>query len=292
MKKILPYTLLLLVSYNCIAQKELAISNLKFDTDYYNAIDKWVALPKKTTDSIYSFGFVYLDLNAGFTYNHESDFWINKNGDFVPLKKEFVGLMKQRLESQKTAKMCVLSEQIVQKLGMPIEPVWLKTYKTSNSEVETLTKTGFYLNEVGGSAKALDYLMKAYSLEPNYKGLEFEIGFAYNATQQYDKTIEILSKAVGNDPKNALLYKELGFAYLNTFKLLETEITYKKAIENSTDNLLNCEISINMVNFYFLQKMKFNFDQWAAITRKYALPNSQYANYIDYFEKEWESKRK
>ena len=40
---------------------------LSFDTKYYNAVDKWIAFPKKATDTSYIFGFIYLDDTAGFT---------------------------------------------------------------------------------------------------------------------------------------------------------------------------------------------------------------------------------
>ena len=59
---------LILISNIGISQNNL--TELKFDTKYFNAVDKWVAFPKKDTDSTYAYGFIYLDNQAGFTFNH------------------------------------------------------------------------------------------------------------------------------------------------------------------------------------------------------------------------------
>ena len=46
-----------------------------------------------------------------------------------------------------------------------------------------------------------------------------------------------------------------------------------------------------MANYYFIQKSKDKFNEWANLVKQNASPNSQYIKYIEYFEKEWESKR-
>ena len=47
---------------------------LKFNTKYYDAVDKWIAFPQKEADTTYTFGFIYLDEQAGFTFDYTSHF--------------------------------------------------------------------------------------------------------------------------------------------------------------------------------------------------------------------------
>jgi hypothetical protein len=63
---------LLLITTFGFAQNKLP--TLRFDTNYYDAVDKWVAFPKKDIDSTYPYGFIYIDSQAGFTFNYESRF--------------------------------------------------------------------------------------------------------------------------------------------------------------------------------------------------------------------------
>jgi tetratricopeptide (TPR) repeat protein len=290
MKKIIPFLITLFITTIGSSQNNASTNQLKFETIYYDAIYKWVAFPKTETDSTYVYGFVYLDMQAGLTFNHEGVFQIDDTGKLVSSKKEPYNMVKMRLGNS-TKNVAVLSPTQIKELGVTPVPDWLKYYKKPIDDAESLTRTGYHLNAVGGSKKALEFLLKAYKKSPHHKGLEFELGFAYNALGQYEKAIEILNKATTNDPKNALLYKEFGYAYLNLHKLPEAEAIYKRGVEIATDKELSCEMAINMANYYFIQKSKDKFNEWANLVKQNASPNSQYIKYIEYFEKEWESKR-
>ena len=106
-----------------------------------------------------------------------------------------------------------------------------------------------------------------------------------------NKSIPILEKALKNDSKNYSFYRELGYAYSKLNKLDMAEKTYKKGISLSDSNFEKSEMAVNMAQGYFLIKNKAKFDEWAKITKTYAEKGSQYAQYIDFFEKEWNSKR-
>jgi len=290
MKKLIPLLLALFIVTIGTSQNPNPKANLKFETIYYDAIYKWVAFPKNETDSTYVYGFIYLDMQAGLTFNHEGTFHIDQNDKLIRSKKEPNAMIKARLGNN-TKNVALLSTIQIKELGEPVTPEWLKIYKKPIDDVESLTRTGYHLNAVGGSKKALEYLLKAYKKSPHHKGLEFELGFAYNAIGQYEKAITVLNLATTKDPKNALLYKEFGYAYLNLHKLPEAEAIYKRGVEISTDKELSCEMAINMANYYFIQKSKTKFDEWAALIKQNAVPNSQYVKYIEYFEKEWDSKQ-
>jgi tetratricopeptide (TPR) repeat protein len=290
MKKIIPFLIALFITSIGSSQNITPTNQFKFETIYYDAIYKWVAFPKTETDSTYVYGYIYLDMQAGLTFNHEGVFQIDDSGKLVSSKKEPYNMVKMRL-GNKTPNVALLSPTQIKELGVLPVPDWLKNYKKPIDDAESLTRTGYHLNAVGGSKKALEFLLKAYKKSPHHKGLEFELGFAYNALGQYEKAIEILNKATTHDPKNALLYKEFGYAYINLHKLPEAEAIYKRGVEIATDKELSCEMAINMANYYFIQKSKEKFNEWANLVKLNTSPNSQYIKYIEYFEKEWESKR-
>ena len=200
-------------------------------------------------------------------------------------------MTKKRLDNPNIVKMAVLDDKKIAELNLAKEPDWLIHYKFSEDSVENLKQLGYHFNHVGACEKALLYLNKAYKKEPHHKGLEFEIAYAYNHLGQYEKAIPILEKALKNDSKNYSFYRELGYAYSKLNKLDMAEKTYKKGISLSDSNFEKSEMALNMAQGYFLVKNKGKFDEWAKITKTYAEKDSQYAQYIDFFEKEWNSKR-
>lgn len=266
-------------------------NELKFETNFYDAVNKWVVLPKKATDSIYNYGFIYMDKYAGITFNSGGTFYIDKNKKYIGNPNPEYQMMKTRLDNPDIVKMSVLDATKLKELNLKNEPDWLKVYKFSEESVENLKQLGSHYNHVGACEKALTYLTKAYQKEPHYKGLEFEIAYAYNHLGQSEKSIPILEKAIKNDTTNYYFFKELGFAYLQQKNLEMAEKTYEKGIKMPGNNSEKAEMAINMTQGYFVAKNKSKFDKWAEITRSFAEKNSQFNQYIDYFEKEWDSKR-
>ncbi len=277
MKKLLLFTILL--SNYCFGQ------TLKFETEYFDAVDKWIAFDKNDEDSTYIFGFIYIDEQAGFTFDYDSRFKITNN-KLEKLPREFESSIKSRL-SPNTAYVHILNPDEIKQLGLPSEPDWLKHYKTNENKVSYLTKNGYHYNHVGASKNAIKPLLEAYKIEPNYKGLEFELAYAYNATKNHEQAIEILTKAIENDPKNFWYLRELGFAYKNIGKLDKAEETYIKGIAISDDKNQKAEMAINMAQSYFQTKNKEKFDEWAKITQQYAEKNSQFDKFIESWKDNW-----
>jgi len=288
MKKLFIICLSILLFTNTNAQEN---SELKFETNFYDAVNKWVILPKKSTDTTYTYGFIYMDISAGITFHLGGSFFIDKNNKYIGDAEPGHQMTKKRLDNPNIVKMAVLDDKKMAELNLTKEPDWLVHYKFSEDSVENLKQLGYHFNHVGACEKALLYLNKAYKKEPHYKGLEFEIAYAHNHLGQYDKSIPILEKALKNDSKNYSFYRELGYAYSKLNKLDMAEKTYKKGISLSDSNFEKSEMAVNMAQGYFLIKNKAKFDEWAKITKTYAEKGSQYAQYIDFFEKEWNSKR-
>lgn len=288
MKKLFIICLSILFLTNANAQEN---NELKFETNFYDAVNKWVVLPKKSTDTTYTYGIIYMDISAGITFHLGGSFFIDKNNKYIGDAEPGHQMTKKRLDNPNIVKMAVLNDKKMAELNLTKEPDWLIHYKFSEDSVENLTQLGYHYNHVGACEKALFYLHKAYKKEPHHKGLEFEIAYAYNHLGQYEKAIPILEKALKNDSKNYFFYRELGFAYSKQNKLDIAEKTYKKGISLSDSNFEKSEMALNMAQGYFFAKNKVKFDEWAKITRKYAEKGSQYAKFIDLMEKEWDSKR-
>lgn len=261
--------------------------DLKFTTPYYDAVDKWIAFDKKPGDSTYVVGFIYIDEQAGFTFDYEARFILTNQG-LKKLSREFDHSLKSRL-TPNTIDVAVLTDEQVQQLGLPKEPEWLKSYKKNEKQVSYLVKIGYHYNHVGASANAIKPLLAAYEREPRFDGLEFELGYAYNATKQYEKAVEILTKAIQNEPKNSWFYRELGFAYKYMNRIADAEKAYNTGISISKDDSQKGEMAVNMAQYYFQVKDKPKFEEWAKLVTKYS-KGSKFDEYVEYWRKNWDKK--
>lgn len=289
MKHIFKITVLTFILISNIGFAQNNLTSLKFDTKYFDAVDKWVAFPKKDIDSTYSYGFIYLDNQAGFTFNYETKFIIEKE-QLKNIQKDSsssIGFMKYRLEP-KTSLVSVLSKVQISDLGLPEAPDWLSIYKEKANEVGYNKNEGYHFNHVGASNLALTPLLKAYEIEPHFDGLEFELSFAYNALNQFENAILVLEKAIEHNSKNFYFYRELGYSYLNLNKVKEAEEIYRKGISASDNDFEKSEMAVNMAQSYFTSRDKKKFDEWAKLTRKYAEKGSRYIQFIDHFEANWD----
>ena len=121
------YFVLLLFSISGFAQKKEF--NLEFNTNFYDALDKWVVIPKAEKDSLYLYGFVYLDDMAGFTFHLESTFYIDTSGKYIGTPFNKLQVMKKRLEKN-TVLMALLPDNKQKELGIKKVPDWLSIYNS------------------------------------------------------------------------------------------------------------------------------------------------------------------
>lgn len=280
MKKLL---FLFFLCYQCAyAQK----TSLKFDTKFYDAEDQWVLFNKKEKQSSHAVGFIYLDQQAGFTFQYDGEVEL-KNNKLVRLPRlDTTNNIKYRLDAN-TFDVHILSAEEKKQLNLTDSPTWLANYKTNSDFIQNRVQRASYLNGVGASHKALPILQKAYEEDPHFQGLEFELGYAYNALGSFYKAVIVLNKAIENDPSNFWYYRELGFSLKHLNNLPEAEKAYRKGIELTSDKIQVAEMAINMAQSYYHAKDKVNFDAWKKVVVENSEPESQFMAYIQYFEDNW-----
>lgn len=269
MKKII-----LLLAFFIVGQ--LSANDFKFDKEYYRCENKWVILPKKDTDTSFITGFVYLDREAGFTFSYEGDITTKDGHDYYTERQTSKeSRIIQRLPTN-CVLMAIVPEGLLNQSGLPAEPSWLAIYRKGEDEIKGLISRGWHFNHVGGSDIAIPLLLKAYAIEPHAESLEFELSYAYNATNQFEKAVEVLNKAIKHDAKNFWFLRELGYAYVHLDKVADAEKTYKKGIGMSSEKVQQSEMAFNMTGVYFRKKDKKKFDEWLAIAKKYTDADTPY----------------
>lgn len=258
-----------------------AQKNLSFDHRFVESENKWVAF-KTSNDSLFNYGFIYIDASAGLTFNLEGSFTVSKNGKFIPKKLDNVG-MKYRLEPN-TVKVAIIPATKYTELEIKEYPDWLKTYLGDTTSVEHLYRWGFLYNGYNECAKALTYLERAQKMDTEFKGLEVELAFSYNCLNQYDKAILVLQSALEKNRTDAYTYKELIYAQIKSGQLDKALESCKKAIAVCTDKTYNGENCYNLLHTYYEKKDKKNFNLWLPETKKWNADNVSLTNSIKQME--------
>ncbi len=271
------FLLLTLLSSQLFAQP------LDFTKRFVQSEDKWVAFSPKE-DGVHSFGFIYIDAQAGLTLQHEGSFTIGPSGEYVPKRLDSIN-MKIRLEAN-NVKVAWITESKFKELGIMAIPDWLKYYKTDTNSVARLHKWGFIYNGWGECAKALDYLERAQKINPDFEGLGVELAYSYNCLQQYDKAISVLQNALKANPTDAYTNKELIYALLKSDQLDKAAAACKNALAVCTDTQFNMENCYNLLHSFFLKKDKAQFNAWKEETSKWCKDNERLMKSIAAMEKE------
>jgi tetratricopeptide (TPR) repeat protein len=264
-----------------------SLTDLKFETEYYNAVDQWVAFPKVDEESTYDFGYIFLDVHKGFAYKYESKFIAEGKTIRQVENDTTVGFVKFILD-ENTKKVSVLNKAQVKALNLPERPNWLETYKKGANQPRFLVKTGFYFNSVGASVLALPYLQEAYKEDTDFPGLAYELGYALNAVEDYQSAIEVLKQASDKDPTNWSLYKELGYSYEQLDRIEEAENMYKLGVSLSDNKDFKVSLSLRMVQHFYNSKNKSKFQEWSNKLLSFSENNPQYQNYINSLTSSWD----
>jgi len=273
------FILALLVLTNASAQ-----TGFTYNKRFVQSEDKWVAFsaPK---DSSHIFGFIYIDAQAGLTFDYTGNFTIAADGKLIPGKPLENGSYKVRLQPNNVQVAWIPAERYAE-LGIKDPPDWLHNYKETKDSIGRMVRWGYYYNHWNESAKALTYLERAYELDPDYEGLEFELSYAYNALERFQDAITVLTKAIPKKPDNCLYYKELSYAQIHLDLVSDADLACQKGMEFCPDDAMKCEIAYNIAYRYFKVRDKANFERWKKEVKKYGTEGSQFTENIKIMEKE------
>jgi hypothetical protein len=274
MRKSLLFIFLVFLS-TAINAATLKDTVLTFDKKFIECEHKWVALMNK--DKILSYGFVYIDTQAGLTLDVAGTFKI-ENDVFIPNRRENSSV-KVRIPVTNNP-VAIIPNHRFKEMGITEVPEWLKSYTGESPSANRLYRIGFVYNEWSKSDLALPYLEKAKAIDPNIKGLKAEFAFAYNVLKEYGKAVAVLKDAINDTPNDCYLHKEMVYAQMNLGLADKARESAIKGIANCSDKSLKAEMAYNIVYQYFNLKDKKQFEDWANETAKWVNTDHQYIKLI------------
>lgn len=260
---------------------------LKFDKKNVQCEDKWVVY-HIDKDSTYYFGFIYVDSHAGLTLNDEGKFKIDNKGNYSRIDsdvKREIGFMKVRLQPNGKA-IAEIPEFKFKELNIEKTPRWLSVYKIGENSIERLYKWGYMYNGWNECEKALVFLLKAEKIDQNFKGLQTELAFSYNALQKFDLAEKSLTKAVSQNPKDCYTHKELAYTYTKLLNFEKVEETYTTMAKICTEQNFIQETAYNLAYLYFKAKEKMKFKKWKDETEKWSKSENQLTKNLKLLEAE------
>lgn len=260
--------------------------DLVFNKRNVQCEDKWVAF-QMNSDSTYTFGFIYIDAQAGLTFNNEGKFKINPKGKFIKIESEEMinTSLKSRLKPNKIL-LTEIPKSKFKELKIVKFPEWLKIYKSDEDSIERLYRWGYLYNEYNEFEKALTYLVKADKIDPNFKGLQTEIAFSYNTLGNYELALIALKKSRDLDPNNCYTLKEVAYSYTKLTQLDKVIETYNKMKDICAEKNYVSETAYNLAYEYFKIKDKTEFYKWKTETEKLLSNDNQYYRKLKLMENE------
>jgi tetratricopeptide (TPR) repeat protein len=258
-------------------------TNLSFDKRFVECEDHWVAF-NMNKDSSYTYGFIYIDEEAGLTFNREGNFNFNKN-NALSIEKFKGTNIKIRLQPNKV-KVAIIPETMFSELQIDKQPEWLKSYKKDTNSIERLYKWGYMYNGWNECSKALSYLLKAREINPKYEGLSVELAFSYNCLKDYGKAEEILEEELVLNPTDAYVNKEYIYTISKTDQIEKAVNQYNNSLQSIEDKTYHAENCFNIMQYYYNKRDVKNFNVWYKKLNEYKNTNEVISDYAKRMKKE------
>lgn len=272
----------LLLIATLVAATSEAQTILNFDKRFVQSEDKWVAL-KPGNDNAYPYGFIYIDAQAGLTFNYEGTFEILPTGSFVPKKLD--ASVKVRLEPNNVL-VAFIPNSKFEELQISAFPEWLKTYKKDTSAIERLYRWGYMYNGWDECAKALTYLERAEKIDATFKGLAVELAYSYNCLNQFNKAEAILEKEIKTNAKDAYVNKEYIFTLIQNNKIDSAISQFELSVKTLKDTQYHAENCYNILHYFYTNQDKTNFTKWYRVLEKQSTENKMIMQNAETMKKE------
>lgn len=261
--------------------KQLPTDSLVFNKRYTRCEKQWVTFKSKQ-DNQYSYGYIYIDAQAGFTYDAKGTFTISTDGKFVPdttISKN--SSLKYRI-APNWGYVAIIPQSRYKELNLPAEPSWAKIYYNYTDTIAHNVRWGWTYNAVNDCEMALVYLNKAYAVKPHAPGLEFELAYSYNALNRPDEAIKILESALKNSPKDIMFLRELGYSYLQKADYPNSIKYYLQGIDICNDKQMDTksEMALNLSAAYKRSGNNDQYKSWLDKAKLWAPPGSAVAEHL------------
>ena len=260
-----------------------AQTNLNFEKRFVECEDHWVTF-NMNKDSSYTYGFIYIDEEAGLTFNREGNFKFDKN-NALSIEKFKGTNIKIRLQPN-NVKVAIIPESMFAPLQIEKQPEWLSAYKKDTNSIERLFKWGFMYNGWNECSTALNYLLRAKEINPNYEGLGVELAFSYNCLKDYKKAEDILAEELAIHPTNAYVNKEYIYTVSKTDQIEKAVNQYNLSLQSIEDKTYHAENCFNIMQFYYNKRDVKNFNLWYKKLSEYKNANDVIIDYAKRMKKE------
>ena len=261
------------------------VAGLSYDVHMSDCENRWVALYHKPDDADYTYGFVYIDPQAGFTLHFGGRFTIDADGKYHladnPIPPDKMSL-KIRLEQNGIA--ALLPARALTELQLPQRPDWMKYYEDDADTVTHKVNWGFFYNGIGDSQRALGFLESAYKERPDAPRVVFELTYAYNATGRSEDAIRVAKSEFAKNPKDELLCREIAFAYLHLKSYKDATGQYQACIalcgDSESQMAEKSELAMNLGSAYGALGDAANRNTWLEKAKSWAPKGSPVYKYF------------
>lgn len=261
------------------------IAGLDYDVHMSDCENRWVVLYHKPEETDYTYGFVYVDPQAGFTLHYFGVFTIDVGGNYhsapSPIPPDKASL-KIRLDQNGIA--ALLPTHALTQLQLPQKPDWMKYYEDKADPVTHKIHWGFFYNAIGDSQRALGFLESAYKERPDAPRVVFELTYAYNAVGRPEDAIRVAKSDFDKNPKDELLCREIAFAYLRLKSYKDAIGQYQACIALCDDSesrmAEKAELAMNLGSAYGALGDTANRNAWLEKAKSWAPKGSPFYKYL------------
>lgn len=222
------------------------MQKLEFITNVPDAEDSYVVF-NDDKGGPYSFGFIYFDEYAGYTFRSLGNIVVENNKlKIINNESNSYSAMSARIGNF-NLKMAKLTPDVVKKLNLEPSPQWLKNYKSTSSDNEKMLTRASMMNGAQAPELALPKLLQLYKNNFRTEKVYFELAFSYNAMKDYENAEKIASEALKNNIVTDLIRKEYVFALANQNKLKGLDAYLSSDLPNFTSERDKAEAIINTI---------------------------------------------
>lgn len=222
-------------------------TDLKFETNVPDAENHYIVLPVKEGEKKVSFGFIYFDEAAGYTFRSLGNLFEESGVLKYKVDEELKnGAMLMRIDNL-GFKSAIISDEMLKSFKLPNPPDWLKIYLSSAPENEKSLRRASLMNGANFPQLALPKLLELYKNNFRTEALYFELVFSYNALGKFAEAEKICIEALKDKKADDLVKKEYIYALVHQEKLKEADVFLTQNLSSFKTDNNKIEAMINTV---------------------------------------------